>query len=70
MKKQTRGEVPCAHGCEDSASVRRAFSPAGLWAEILRIPAGFVAETDKLTLKFRWKFEGPRRAETVDKQVW
>lgn len=31
----------------------------------LRIPGEFLAELDKLILKFMWKLEGPRIAETI-----
>ena len=33
-----------------------------------KIPAGFFTETDKLILKFTWKFKGPRRAKTMLKK--
>lgn len=27
----------------------------------IKIPTGFLAEIDKLSLKFKWKFKGPRK---------
>lgn len=31
----------------------------------IKIPAGFLVETDKVSLKFMWKFTGSRITETI-----